>query len=105
MSRIKKKYGKSTLELYFGINAFEELTEIHGTDLDGIDEILNKPGGMRDLIYCAAKMANRKKDFELDKFDIGDWLDEMDQEDFDDIIKAFNKTKIYGRELKGDSSK
>lgn len=105
MSRIKKNYGKGTLELNFGINAFNDLTDMHGTDLDGMDEILNKPGGMRDLIYCAAKMANRKKDFKLDKFDIGDWLDEMSQEDFDDIIKAFNKTKIYGRELEGGASK
>ena len=106
---MKSGYHEATINgkkmpLKFGTNAFELLTTMHNKDLSGLDEILNSPGGMRDLVFCAAKAVQLAKGQELkvNVYEIGDWLDEMEQKDLDAIMKAFGEAKVYGNKLSVD---
>jgi len=100
---IEKLYGKQKIALKFGNNAFELLCKMHGSNkvLD-VGEILQQVGGERDLIFCAAQAASLSsgKEFKLNKYQIGDWLDDMSQEDYEDIVNALTEAKILGVEIK-----
>jgi len=89
------------IALKFGTNAFCELCDMYGVEFYEMDKALKKPTGTRDLIFCAARMAalSSGKKVTFNKYQIGDWLDDMTQDDYKDILKAMNTTKIIGREI------
>ena len=94
----KTMFGKK-VAIKFGTNAFDMLCEMHGyDDMSGIDKVMAKAAGIRDLIFCAAKAASLSngKELKLNKYQIGDWLDDAPQSDYDDILKAIESTKILG---------
>ena len=96
----EKQIGKAKIALKFGTNAFAELCEMHDrSDMNAIDEILNSASGVRDLIFCAGKVASLAagKDFKFNKYQIGDWLDEMSEADYADILKTMRSTRVLGQ--------
>ena len=85
----------------FGTNAFQLLTEMYNKEFHQIDEIMNNAGGVRDLIFCAyqANALSNNLNVDLNKYQIGDWLDDLPQDDYNDILKALNSAKVLGNGL------
>ena len=100
---IEKLYGKQKIALKFGNNAFELLCKMYDSKkvLD-VGNILQEVGGERDLIYCAGRAASLSagKEFKFNKYQIGDWLDDMSQKDYEDIVEALTEAKIMGIPIK-----
>ena len=73
----------------FGINALAFLSEQTGKDLS---ELGGGLGSIRDLIWSGLKSGavKRKQDFDFTPYDVGEWIEEMDQSEFDKITEAIN---------------
>lgn len=71
----------------FGTNASAKFCEMHGKDLH---EIQIHKGTIRDLIYAGlfAGAKKQKKEVTFDEYDVGDWLDEIPQEEANRIEQA-----------------
>ena len=85
--------GGSERVIKFGTNATDLFCSLYEIDLSGIAEILKspRPGHYRDLIYSglvAGVGGLERADFT--RFDVGDWIDEMPQEEFERIWSAFD---------------
>jgi hypothetical protein len=77
----------------FGTNATDLFCNLYGIGLSEIAEILKtpRPGHYRDLIWSglvAGVGGEDKADFS--RFDVGDWIDEMPQDEFERIWSAFD---------------
>lgn len=85
----------------FGTNAFQLLTDMHNKEFHEIDAIMSNAGGIRDLIFCAyrANALSTGKEMKLNVYQIGDWLDDLPQSDYDDILKALESAKVLGEGL------
>ena len=104
---IEKKLNGKTIGIKFGTNAFALLCEKHGIELTEVDTVLNDVVGVRDLIFCAAKAASLSKGDEVwfNEYMIGDWLDDMTQKDYDDIISTIDNAKVLGNLVNAEEKK
>ena len=55
--------------------------------------------GMRDLVYCAAKMAHEARNLPVtfNAVTVQEWLDSMSDADYDGMMKALDEAKINGQ--------
>ena len=104
---LEKKINGKIVPISFGTNAFDLLTEMYESELDDVEKILSRAGGVRDLIFCGMKAAalSADKEFTLNKYQVGDWLDELPQEDYADILSTLEKTKVMGQDVKVEEKK
>lgn len=83
----------------FGMNAFYMFTEMHKQELAELDKILQKPTGIRDLIYCAhcchAMSINQTPAFD-NPYQTGDWIDEMQPEQLKQLTEAMMSARVAG---------
>lgn len=104
---VSKKINGKDVGFKFGTNAFALVSEMRGVELDELDKVLGSVSGIRDLIYCAAKahLLAKGEDVYFNEFTVGDWLDDMAQKDYEDIIGALDHTKVLGNKLTPDEEK
>lgn len=87
----------------FGLNSLALYTQKQGIDLDrvqgfGLSEI-------RDMIWAGLVAGAKKKDepVDFDEWQVGDWIEEMDQEEYEKIIQAMNGSVPKEESKKKDS--
>lgn len=87
------KIGGKDRPIKFGTNQSSRYCEIRDIDLpqmqDELSDLANSDGSaIRDLLYSAlwAGCKTAKIEVDFDRYDLGDWIDEMDQKEMD---KAF----------------
>jgi len=104
---VEKKINGKTVGFKFGTNAFALLSELHKVELEDLDKVLGNVTGIRDLIFCAAQACalSSGKEITFNRFQVGDWLDEMTQADYEDILNALNNAKVLGRSLEAGEKK
>lgn len=75
----------------FGLNQLALFTEKTGKSLD---EVSFGVADLRLLIWSALYAGAKKqgKPFDIDEWTVGDWLDEIQQEDFDLIMKTITES-------------
>ena len=100
----------------FGTNAFYEFCDMKNCELEDIDKHLLLPKknpknkkeaprinerAMVDLIYCAAKAhcLSSEKEITFNRYVVADWIDDMEQDDFNDIVEALNNSKVMGKKI------
>ena len=104
---VEKKLNGRVIGFKFGTNAFALLSELHNVELDELDKVLGNVTGIRDLIFCAAQAwaLSAGKEVWFNRYQVGDWLDEMSQVDYEDILGALNNAKVLGRSLEAGEKK
>jgi len=92
--------GKPRL-IKFGTNQLAIFTQMHNVDLSEADFGMHH---LRDLIYsglvAGAKKNKEKVDF--DEWEVGEWIDELPDEDLQKIVDSFTKSLPEGE---GDDTK
>ena len=82
--------GRSRL-VKFGTNQLALFTQKHNLQLSEVSFGMEH---IRDLIWsglvAGAKM--RKEDIDFDEWQVGEWIDEMEEAEFNKIIDAFNNS-------------
>lgn len=82
--------GKKRL-VKFGTNATAVFCDEHDMSLNEYQSITFKdikPSEARDLIWSGlvAGAHKEKKEVDFDKWDVGEWMDDMDQETMDELV-------------------
>jgi hypothetical protein len=95
--------------LKFGTNATALFCQLHGIGLGGFATVFSAenitPATYRDLIYCALVSGARKSGspVDFDKEDVGDWIDELTEEQLTAIFDVFGASSAKGGEGKPQS--
>jgi hypothetical protein len=94
----------------FGTNQTAVYCELRKKTLAEYQEELTKlsdVGVIRDLIYSAlfAGYKAEKKDVSFDNYEVGEWIDEMTQDDLAKIFDVLGKSNEAGGEPEADDSK
>tara|TARA_B100001057_G_C22216973_1_gene706773 strand:- start:188 stop:514 length:327 start_codon:yes stop_codon:yes gene_type:complete len=88
----------------FGINQLALYTEKHKISLSEAEMSVAQ---IRDLFWsalvCGAK--KKKQEVDFDEWDVGEWIDDMDQADFETVIEAMNQSFPEGQDKKGSKKK
>lgn len=91
----------------FGMNAFAMFTQMMKVDLDQIDTLLTTSNviAMRNLIYCGMKAAVMSSGGNIDfnEYTVGDWIDEMEQDELNKIADTIANARILGKRINGDT--
>jgi len=85
----------------FGTNQLAIFTQMHRVDLSEADFGMHH---LRDLIYSAlvAGAKKQKETVDFDEWEVGEWIDELPDEELQKIIDSFTNSLPKGE---GDSSK
>ncbi len=85
----------------FGTNQLAIFTQMHKVDLSEADFGMHH---LRDLIYSAlvAGAKKKKETVDFDEWEVGEWIDELPDEDLQKIIDSFTNSLPKGE---GDDSK
>lgn len=75
----------------FGTNQLALFTEKHKIDPSDVEFGM---AHLRDLVWSALVSGAKKKgeQVDFDEWQVGDWLDDIDQAEFDKIMDAFQKS-------------
>lgn len=92
--------GKPRL-LKFGTNQLAIFTQMHKVDLSEADFGMHH---LRDLIYSAlvAGAKKQKQDVDFDEWEVGEWIDDLPDEDLQKIVDSFTNSLPKGE---GDDTK
>lgn len=92
--------GKPRL-LKFGTNQLAIFTQMHKVDLSEADFGMHH---LRDLIYSAlvAGAKKQKQDVDFDEWTVGEWIDDLPDEDLQKIVDSFTNSLPKGE---GDDTK
>jgi len=85
----------------FGTNQLAIFTQMHKVDLSEADFGMHH---LRDLIYSAlvAGAKKQKQDVDFDEWEVGEWIDEMEEAELQKVIEAFTNSMPN---QEGDDSK
>ena len=91
---VEIKIGGQTRPVRFGFNAMAEFCDSRDmalADLDGMNEKSLKVGDVRELLYVGLKYGARKRSVEFDhtRMDVGDWMEDFDEEAFGRVMEVF----------------
>ena len=86
------------------MNFWVELTEHLGISLQELGEAFTDKmalSGVRGIIYCGmlANDKENKKEITYTVYDVGNWLEELTQDDITKIMNVMTETKILGNQL------
>jgi hypothetical protein len=86
--------------LKFGTNATALFCSMHKVGLGGFATLFTAdnltPAHYRDLIFCALVSGQRGKEIDFTTEDVGDWIDEMPQEDLERIFAVVGESSANG---------
>ena len=101
---IEKIIDGELISFKFGMGAFAKFCEMQNITLDKMGEILqpSSPSQLMatiNLFYSAAfiGMKSQGKDVTFTPEAVSEWIDEMDQNDFNDIMETMTKARIMGK--------
>jgi len=85
----------------FGTNQLAIFTQMHKVDLSEADFGMHH---LRDLIYSAlvAGAKKQKQEVDFDEWEVGEWIDELPDEELQKIVDSFTNSLPKGE---GDDSK
>lgn len=90
----------------FGMNAWDTFMTLQNCDITSASERLSEKssgflGAMRDLFYSAALCHCNVNDMVADfnRFEVGEWIDDMEQKDFVAVQQTMIESKLLGKEL------
>lgn len=81
--------GGKTRLFKFGINQLAIYSQKHNLSLSEVEMGMSQ---IRDLFWSAlvAGAKKKKEEIDFDEWDVGEWIDDMMQEDFDKVVEAMN---------------
>jgi hypothetical protein len=73
----------------FGVNQLAIYSQRHNLNLSEVEMGMSQ---IRDLFWSAlvAGAKKKKEEIDFDEWDVGEWIDDMEQEDFDKVVEAMN---------------
>jgi hypothetical protein len=100
---IKKRIGFS-----FSMNFWNELCKLEGISMSQVGDLFSSESKRMfetygNVLYSAALAYAEVRDieFNINKKLTGEWICEMPQEEFDDLINEMLNTRIFGKNLMG----
>ncbi len=98
------KLGGRNVTLHFSMNFWANFTEIMEVPLDKIGDLF--AGGVsisaiRALVYSAMLAFDQEEGNEIDynQFKVGNWLEDLGQEELEKMISAMMESRILGNDL------
>lgn len=89
---VEVEIGGKTRLVKFGLNSLALYTERQGVDLSDVQGFgLSQ---MRDMIWAGlvAGAKKRGEPADFDEWTVGDWIEEMDQAEYERIVSALNNS-------------
>ena len=98
------KLGGKKRTLHFSMNFWASLTEELKVGLQDLDKVFNNDmaqSSVRAIIYCGMMAYDQEEGNEItyNKFSVGNWLSEMNQDQFQEVMATMTETKILGNQL------
>jgi len=96
--------GGKLRSLHFSMNFWAVFEETSGFKISEVDRVFGSGlsmGSMRALIYSGivAYDQENRLDIDYDLFDVGAWMDDIDQNDLSLIIDTLMESRILGNDL------
>lgn len=90
--------------LHFSMNFWAELTDHLNISLEQLGEAFGSKmalSGIRGIIYCGILTYDRenKNNIDYDVYDVGNWLEDLTQDQISEIIQVMTESKILGNSL------
>ena len=90
--------------MHFSMNFWASLTETLDVGLQDLEKVFSDKSqlsSIRAIIYCGLLAYDQEEGKEIDYniYKVGSWLDELNQDEFNHIMKAMTETKILGNKL------
>lgn len=91
--------------LKFNLNANYEFCKMHRLTQDEVMDFFTDPlnvTAIRDMIYCALKVADLAagKQIDYNEMTVGEWISEMPQSDFEQIILGSSDANKHSETVK-----
>lgn len=104
------KIGGKQRTLHFSMNFWAAFTEEMQITLNEIDQVFSNAlnlNTIRALVYSGLLAFDQEESNEIDYniFKVGAWLDEVNPEQFNEIINTLMESKLLGNELNGGISR
>jgi hypothetical protein len=100
---IKQRIGFS-----FTMNFWNELCKLENISMSEIGSIFSDSNKRlfetyMNVLYCAALAYAEVRDiqFDFDRKMAGEWISEMEQDEFNELIEEMANTRIFGKNMKG----
>lgn len=92
---VEVEIGGKTRLVKFGTNQLAIYTQKHKLQLSQVDFGMSE---VRDLVWSAlvAGAKKQRQEVDFDEWAVGDWIDEMPQEEFDKIMECFGQSMPSG---------
>lgn len=96
--------GGKQRSLHFSMNFWAVFEETSGFKISEVDKVFGSGlsmGSMRALIYSGIVAYDQENRIEIDYdlFDVGAWMDDIDQDDLGLIIETLMESRILGNDL------
>jgi hypothetical protein len=96
--------GGKTRTLHFSMNFWAAFEEASGFKISEVDKVFGSGlsmGTMRALVYAGIIAYDQENNIEIDynQFNVGSWMDEIDQEDLGMIISTLMESRVLGNDL------
>tara|TARA_Y100001972_G_scaffold127052_1_gene182689 strand:+ start:758 stop:1129 length:372 start_codon:yes stop_codon:yes gene_type:complete len=96
--------------LHFSMNFWVELTQHLDISLQELGEAFNDKmalSGIRGIVYCGLLTYDRENKIQVDYdvYDVGNWLEDLSQDDVNDIMQSMTESKLLGNELNAGISR
>jgi hypothetical protein len=96
--------GGKTRTLHFSMNFWAAFEEASGFKISEVDKVFGSGlsmGTMRALVYAGIIAYDQENNIEIDynQFNVGSWMDEIDQEDLGMIINTLMESRVLGNDL------
>ena len=90
-AEVEVPIGGKTRLFKFGITQLAIFSEKHSLNLSEVEMGMSQ---IRDLFWSALVAGARKKkeEVDFDEWDVGGWIDDMEQSDFDKVVEAMNQS-------------
>jgi|TARA_B100000482_G_C12498559_1_gene255606 hypothetical protein len=90
--------------LHFSMNFWAELTDHLNISLQELGEAFSNKmaiSGIRGIVYCGMLAYDRenKNEIDYDVYDVGNWLEDLTQDDINNLINSMMQSKILGNKL------
>lgn len=98
------KIGGKNRTMHFSMNFWASLTEVLDVGLQDLEKVFSDKSqlsSIRAIIYCGLLAYDQEEGNNIDYniYKVGSWLDDLNQEEFQNVMQAMTETKILGNEI------
>lgn len=102
--------GEKNRTLHFSMNFWAAFTDELNISLDQIDKVFSSSlnlNTIRALVYAGLLAYDQEEGNEIDYnlYKVGAWLDDVNTEQFNEMINTLTESRILGNELNGGISR